>query len=70
MDEPGRYHVRLMARGRTLMHGWWGDLPTAELKFRSWIGTHGSLDGAAIVLSEHAEADELMVARWLGEAGR
>lgn len=50
------------------MPGWWGELPTAEQKFRSWIGSYSSAGSAAVVLAKCAAEDELVVVRWPGEA--
>jgi hypothetical protein len=62
--EPGRYHLTLMTEGRTVMQGWWDDRSTAERMFSSWIGSYGSLPGAAVVLREHAAESEQIVDAW------
>jgi hypothetical protein len=41
------------------MHGWWDDLPTAEDKFRRWIGEHGSVTGARVVLVDKETGERL-----------
>jgi hypothetical protein len=51
-----RYHLTLHTGARPVMHGWWADLATADRKYRSWIGEHGSVDGARIVLVDEQEA--------------
>lgn len=62
MPDPQRYHLTLYTGARPVMHGWWGDLPTAEDKFRRWIGEHGSVDGARIVLVD--EREQRVLASW------
>lgn len=49
MDDQ-RYHLTLYTGDRPVMHGWWGKRATAERKFTRWIGEHGSVTGARIVL--------------------
>ncbi|MFF4346842.1 hypothetical protein [Streptomyces sp. NPDC001530] len=51
-----RYHLTLTTNGQPVMHGWWADLATAERKFTSWIGEHGSVAGARVTLVDEAEA--------------
>jgi hypothetical protein len=48
--------------------GDWFSLETAERKFRSWIGSYGSMPGARIMLAEQA-ADETWIElrAWLDE---
>jgi hypothetical protein len=46
------------------MQGWWDDRLTAERMFSSWIGSYGSLPGAAVVLREHAAEGERVVDAW------
>jgi hypothetical protein len=67
MDDQ-RYHLTLSTGGRPIMHGWWGDRATAERKFRRWIGEHGSVDGARVVLVD--EQEQLVLASWPDEADR
>jgi hypothetical protein len=50
------------------MHGWWGDRATAERKFRRWIGEHGTVDGARVVLAD--EQEQLVLASWPDEPAR
>lgn len=61
MDDQ-RYHLTLttLADG-TLMHGWWSSRATADRKYRSWIGSYGSMPGARIVLAERLEGDREQV---------
>lgn len=65
MDDQ-RYHLTLFTGGRPVMHGWWGDLPTAERKYTRWIGEHGGVDGARITLVDEEEARVLK--SWPAEA--
>jgi hypothetical protein len=65
MDDQ-RYHLTLSTGGRPVMHGWWGKRATAERKFSSWIGEHGSVDGARVVLVD--EQEQRVLASWLDEA--
>ncbi|WP_405699029.1 hypothetical protein OG209_04990 [Streptomyces sp. NBC_01383] len=51
-----RYRVTLTIGARTIMRGWWSDLPTAERKYKAWIGERGGVDGARIVLVDELEA--------------
>ncbi|MFE2486093.1 hypothetical protein ACFXGR_22885 [Streptomyces mirabilis] len=55
MDDQ-RYHLALSTGDRPVMHGWWGERATAERKFTRWIGEHGSVDGAQVVLVDEEEA--------------
>ncbi|MFF4551107.1 hypothetical protein [Streptomyces sp. NPDC001435] len=64
MVEPGRYHLTLTTAGRTVLHGWWDARSTAERMFSSWIGSYGSLPGAAVLLREHAAEGERVVDAW------
>ncbi|MFE7113532.1 hypothetical protein ACFU98_45870 [Streptomyces sp. NPDC057575] len=40
-----RYQLPLAIGARTIMRGWWSDLPTAERKYLRWIGERGSVNG-------------------------
>ncbi|MGD1219407.1 hypothetical protein AB9Q10_13350 [Streptomyces krungchingensis] len=69
MDEQQRYHLTLSAGDKPVMYGWWPDLATAERKFTSWIGEHGSVDGARIVLTELGESGHTqMLKQWPSDA--
>lgn len=58
MDEPKRYRLTLTTTGdSTVMDGRWVDLATAQRKFRSWIGSYGSMPGARIELAGQAADD-------------
>jgi hypothetical protein len=57
-----RYHLTLTTGSRPVMHGWWGDLATAERKYTEWIGEHGSVDGARITLVD--EQEQRVLAGW------
>ncbi|MGW3148899.1 hypothetical protein ACWDG1_30340 [Streptomyces sp. NPDC001177] len=64
MAEPGRYQLTLTTGGRTVLQGWWDGRLTAERMFASWIGSYGSLPGAAVVLREHATEGERVLDAW------
>ncbi|MFD4653809.1 hypothetical protein [Streptomyces sp. NPDC058441] len=58
MDEPKRYRLTLTTtHDGTVMDGRWVDLATAGRKFRSWIGSYGSMPGARIELTKQAADD-------------
>ena len=65
MDDQ-RYHLTLSTGGRPVMHGWWGDRATAERKFARWIGEHGTVAGARVVLVD--EEEHLVLTSWPDEA--
>ncbi|MEV7715264.1 hypothetical protein [Streptomyces sp. NPDC088270] len=47
-----RYRLTLTIGTRTIMRGWWPDLPTAERKYLRWIGERGSVNGARVTLAD------------------
>ncbi|WP_329576700.1 MULTISPECIES: hypothetical protein [unclassified Streptomyces] len=51
------YRVTLTTGGAVVMQGEWSIRETAARKFRSWIGSYGSMPGARVALAEQA-ADE------------
>ncbi|WP_326773046.1 hypothetical protein [Streptomyces sp. NBC_01445] len=57
MANPERYRVTLTTGGAVVMQGEWSIRETGERKFRSWIGSYGSTQGARIALAKQA-ADE------------
>ncbi|MFB6678363.1 hypothetical protein ACFCWG_39315 [Streptomyces sp. NPDC056390] len=58
MADPKRYRLTLTTTADgTAMDGRWSALATAERKFRSWIGSYGSMPGARIKLTEQAADD-------------
>ncbi|MFF1401354.1 hypothetical protein ACFVZD_47715 [Streptomyces sp. NPDC058287] len=57
MADPDRYRVTLTTGGAVVMQGTWSHRETGQRKFRSWIGSYGSIPGARITLAEQA-ADE------------
>ncbi|MFF7771774.1 hypothetical protein ACFZC7_35420 [Streptomyces massasporeus] len=59
-----RFHLILTAGGKPVMHGWWGMQPTAEHRYLSLMGSWGSAEGSRIVLTEHADDSERVVAIW------
>lgn len=61
----GRYRLTLAADGRPAMHGWWADRATADRKFRTWIGEHGSVAGARVTLVD--EETGTVIHRWPDE---
>ncbi|WP_406337357.1 hypothetical protein [Streptomyces sp. NBC_00649] len=54
MATPVRYRVTLTTGGAVVMLGEWSIRETGERKFRSWIGSYGSVPGARIALAEQA----------------
>lgn len=54
-----RYHLTLATGAEPVMQGWWGKRATAERKFSSWIGEHGSVDGARVVLVDEETGETL-----------
>ncbi|MFE2318604.1 hypothetical protein ACFXC8_36820 [Streptomyces sp. NPDC059441] len=61
MDDQ-RYHLALVTGAQPVMQGWWSDRATADWKFTRWIGEHGSVDGARVVLVD--EQEQLVLASW------
>ncbi|KUL62421.1 hypothetical protein [Streptomyces sp. NRRL S-1521] len=52
MDDDRQYRLTLTnAAGRPIATGWWTDRATAQWKFRTWIGSYGTIDGAHIRLT-------------------
>jgi hypothetical protein len=49
--------------------GWWADEATADRKWRSWVGTHGSHPTACIRLAEQTAAGPVPVKTWTRETG-
>ncbi|UPZ27591.1 hypothetical protein MUK60_07065 [Streptomyces sp. LRE541] len=60
-----RYHLTLYTGEEPVMHGWWGDRATADRKFTRWIGEHGNVTGARIVLVD--EEVGKVIHRWPDE---
>ncbi|MFB7076474.1 hypothetical protein [Streptomyces sp. NPDC056308] len=58
-----RYQLTLTIGARTIMRGWWPDLPTAERKYLRWIGERGSVKGARGTLADEA-ADGRPLKSW------
>lgn len=67
MDDQ-RYHLTLYAGAEPVMQGWWSDRATADRKFLSWIGEHGSVSGARVVLVD--EEEQRVLASWPDEPPR
>ncbi|QDO02200.1 hypothetical protein FNV65_43825 [Streptomyces sp. S1A1-8] len=61
MDDQ-RYHLTLFTGARPVMHGWWAKWDTAEDMFTLWIGKHGNVDAARIVLVD--EEEPRVLASW------
>ncbi|MEU6512163.1 hypothetical protein [Streptomyces sp. NPDC046942] len=60
MTSPGRYHLLLAARERSVQHGWWGSEDVARGKFRDWVGLYGgTMPGARVTLSDEDNGDVL-----------
>ncbi|WP_329612516.1 hypothetical protein OG244_03740 [Streptomyces brevispora] len=55
-----RYRLTLTIGARTIMRGWWADLPTAELKYTRWIGERGSINGTRITLTDDADNGQVL----------
>lgn len=47
---PERFHLTLTSASRPVLQGWWADEAVARGKFTTWIGQHGSIAGARVVL--------------------
>ncbi|SFH16846.1 hypothetical protein [Streptomyces mirabilis] len=54
MDDE-RYHLTLYTGARPVMQGWWGSWDTADGMFTLWIGKHGNVEAARIVLVDEKE---------------
>ncbi|TQE33204.1 hypothetical protein Sipo7851_21595 [Streptomyces ipomoeae] len=55
--------------GGPAVEGTWSDAAVALVKFRGWLGTHGSRDGVAITLSEEADGGREPLRTWTKEQG-
>ncbi|MES9511062.1 hypothetical protein ABWJ92_32495 [Streptomyces sp. NPDC000609] len=49
-----RYRLILAIGARTIMRGWWPDLPTAGRKYLLRIGERGGVSGARVPLVDEA----------------
>jgi hypothetical protein len=59
-----RYHLTLTTPATgTVMEGWWASRATAERKFRSVIGSYGSIPGARVTLAEGLDDETEQVAK-------
>ncbi|MEV1079899.1 hypothetical protein AB0I98_16880 [Streptomyces sp. NPDC050211] len=61
VNEPERYHLTLNSANRPVQHGWWGSDVTARAKFTVWVGEHGSMPGARLILVDEVEGRTLAV---------
>ncbi|MFF1604215.1 hypothetical protein ACFVYV_43520 [Streptomyces mirabilis] len=61
MDDE-RYHLTLYTGARPVMQGWWGSRDTADDMFKLWIGKHGNVNAARIVLVD--EEEQRVLASW------
>ncbi|MCX5182605.1 hypothetical protein [Streptomyces sp. NBC_00268] len=61
MDDQ-RYHLTLFTGAWPVMHGWWAKRDTADDMFTLWIGKHGNVDAARIVLVD--EEEQRVLASW------
>ncbi|MGW2082562.1 hypothetical protein ACWCOW_37625 [Streptomyces sp. NPDC001939] len=52
MADLDGYRVTLTTGGAVVMQGAWPVRETGEQRFRSWIGSYGSIPGARIALAE------------------
>lgn len=57
-----RYHLTLSSAGDPVMHGYWPDRATADRKFTTWIGEHGTAAGARVALVD--EVEQRVLASW------
>lgn len=55
-----RYRATLTIGARTIMRGWWADLPTAERKYLRWIGERGGVDDTRIRLTDEADGGRVL----------
>ena len=62
VTDQGRYHLTLFAADASVMHGWWSARETADRKFTRWIGEHGAVVGARVVLVD--EVEDQVLASW------
>ncbi|MCX4399521.1 hypothetical protein OG887_43275 (plasmid) [Streptomyces sp. NBC_00053] len=58
-----RYRLTLAIGARTIMRGWWPDLPTAERKYLRWIGERSCVNGTRVTLVDEA-ADGRALESW------
>ncbi|MGW5442721.1 hypothetical protein [Streptomyces asiaticus] len=66
----GTWHVTMRFRpGGPAVEGTWADPAEALVKFRGWLGTHGSRDGVTIILSEEAGREREPVRTWTKQQG-
>ncbi|MFG2025389.1 hypothetical protein [Streptomyces sp. NPDC048825] len=56
---PERFRLTLTSGDKSVAHGWWGDEATARRKFRDWIGEHGSIEGARVILTDEETGETL-----------
>lgn len=61
MDDQ-RFHLTLSSGARPVMHGYWSSQSTADRKFTRWIGEHGGVAGARVVLVD--EVEQRVLASW------
>ncbi|MFB6776468.1 hypothetical protein ACFCX0_03345 [Streptomyces sp. NPDC056352] len=54
------YQLTLTIGARSVMHGWWPDLATAERKYSRWIGERGGVDGVRITLTDEADGGRVL----------
>ncbi|MEK0101252.1 hypothetical protein ACFC18_44075 [Streptomyces sp. NPDC056121] len=69
MDDQ-RYHLTLATPAEgIIVHGWWSSRATAERNFTSLMGSHGSMPGARITLTERLDGETEQVRQtWPDEA--
>ncbi|MFJ2752792.1 hypothetical protein [Streptomyces sp. NPDC087297] len=67
---PDRFHVTMTfeAHGPAI-EGTWESGPAAALKFQSFVGSHGSVDGVEIVLWSEAGGEREQLRTWTKERG-
>lgn len=69
--EADRYYVevRFQESGPPAVQGWWMDGEVALRKYRGWVGSHGSRDGAVITLQAEAGGALEPMRTWTKERG-
>jgi hypothetical protein len=68
VTDQERYHLTLFAGARPVIHGYWAARETADRKFTRWIGEHGGVAGARVVLVD--EVEQRVLASWPDGAPR
>ncbi|WP_370424294.1 hypothetical protein AB8O64_36700 (plasmid) [Streptomyces sp. QH1-20] len=65
LPDAEQYHLTVRFRpGGPAVEGTWASGTTALRKYRSWIGTHGSVNGVTITLETETGGIRRSVKRW------